>query len=395
MVKTGGIDKRHAFRFVIFLGIVSLFADVTYEGARSITGPFLAFLGASAAVVGFVAGLGELMGYALRVVSGYVADRSQKYWPITIVGYIINLFAVPLLALTHHWPVAAGLIVVERLGKAIRTPARDAMLSHAGESLGMGWGFGLHEMMDQIGAMCGPLIIAGVLYFKNNNDYRLAFAILAIPAFFAILSLLFAKRIYPHPQQLSTKRIEFDSQGIPKVFWFYFLAVLFVAAGYADFPLMAYHFEKKNILSPAWIPLSYAIAMGVDGGFALVLGRLYDRCGFIILIITTIVAACFAPLVFLGNAEWAFIGVMLWAVGMGAHQSLMRAIVGKMVGQTKRASAYGIFNMGYGVAWFAGSAIMGILYDISLFGIVAFIISLQLISIIIMFGIYSKSSDVR
>lgn len=384
-----GIDKKHAFRFVILLGVVSLFADVTYEGARSISGPFLALLGASAAAVGFVAGLGELVGYAFRVISGYFADRSQKYWPITIAGYLINLLAVPLLALAHHWSIAAVLIVAERFGKAIRTPARDAMLSHAGETLGMGWGFGLHEMMDQIGAMAGPLIVAAVLYFRGDDHYRLAFAVLAIPAIFAIFSLLFAKKMYPNPQQLSTKRIEFDSQGIPKIYWLYFMAALFVAAGYADFPLIAYHFEKDSILTPALIPLSYSIAMGVDGAFALILGRLYDRYGFFILIIATVAAAGFAPLVFFGNAYWAVLGVLLWAVGMGAHQSLMRAIVGKMVGQAKRASAYGIFNMGYGVAWFVGSALMGKLYDISLIKMVAFIMIMQFISVVVMFAVYS------
>lgn len=384
------IGKKNALRFVILLGVVSLFADVTYEGARSITGPFLATLGASAAAVGFIAGLGELVGYAFRVVSGYFADRSQKYWPITIAGYLINLLAVPLLALSHHWSMAAVLIVAERFGKAIRTPARDAMLSHAGESLGMGWGFGLHEMMDQIGAMTGPLIVAAVLYFKGGDHYRLAFAILAIPAVFAIFSLLFAKMRYPNPQQLSTKPIEFHSQGIPGIYWLYFTAALFIAAGYADFPLIAYHFQKENILSPAWIPLSYAIAMGVDGIFAVVLGRLYDRYGFFILIIATVAAAGFAPLVFFGGAYWAILGVLLWAVGMGAHQSLMRAIVGKMVSQAKRASAYGIFNMGYGIAWFIGSAIMGKLYDISLIGIVAFIVILQFISVLVMMVVNHK-----
>ena len=269
MIANNSLDRKRALRFVLILGIVSLFADITYEGARSITGPFLAILGASAAVVGFVAGLGELVGYALRVVSGYFADRTQKYWTITIVGYLINLLAVPLLALTHHWPVAAVLIIMERLGKAIRTPARDAMLSHAGDHLGMGWGFGIHEAMDQIGAMCGPLIVAAVLYFKGDSDYPLAFAILAIPALLAIATLLFAKKIYPHPHQLSVKSIEFHSEGIPRIFWFYFIGALFVAAGFADFPLVAYHFEKKNLLPPAWIPLSYAIAMGVDGAAAL------------------------------------------------------------------------------------------------------------------------------
>ena len=121
--------------------MVSLLADITYEGARSITGPYLAILGANAAVVGFVAGFGELVGYGLRLVSGYLADRTGKYWTITIVGYAINLLAVPLLALADQWWLAALLIIIERMGKGMRVPSRDAMLSHAGHRMGMGWAF--------------------------------------------------------------------------------------------------------------------------------------------------------------------------------------------------------------------------------------------------------------
>lgn len=381
MIITQNIDRRKALKFVVLLGFVSLFADMTYEGARSITGPFLATLGASAAIVGFVAGLGELVGYALRLVSGYWADHSQRYWLITIIGYAINLLAVPFLALASHWQIAAALIITERLGKAIRTPARDAMLAHAGDHLGMGWGFGIHEAMDQAGAMIGPLILALVLYLEGGGNYRLCFMILVIPALLSLGTLLLSKKMYPHPQQLSTKKIEFHSQGIPKVFWLYLIGALFVAAGYADFPLIAYHFQKQKLLAPAWIPLAYAIAMGIDGGVALLLGRLYDRFGFWVLIIVTLVAAIFAPLVFLGNFYVAFVGVVLWAIGMGAHESLMRAIVGKMVPGHKRASAYGIFNMGYGVAWFLGSATMGLIYDVSLFWTVIFILILQLASL--------------
>jgi hypothetical protein len=157
---TDADSRARAIRFIVMLGAVSLFADVTYEGARSITGPFLGLLGASAAIVGAVAGAGELIGHALRLASGYFTDRSKKYWAIVLVGYSVNLLAVPLLALAGRWEVAALLIIMERLGKAIRAPARDVMLAHAAKAVGTGWGFGLHEAMDQIGALTGPLIVA-------------------------------------------------------------------------------------------------------------------------------------------------------------------------------------------------------------------------------------------
>ena len=166
--KQDGISKGTALKFVVLLGVVSLFADMTYEGARSITGPYLAILGASATAVGIVAGFGELIGYALRLVSGYISDRTGKYWTVTLFGYFINLLAVPLLALAGSWEVAAFLMITERMGKAIRNPSRDAMLSHATQSIGRGWGFGLHEAMDQIGAILGPLIVATVLYLNGG-----------------------------------------------------------------------------------------------------------------------------------------------------------------------------------------------------------------------------------
>ena len=256
------LTKGTALKFVILLSVVSLFADMTYEGARSITGPFLGLLGANAAVVGFVAGFGEFIGYALRIVSGYLADKTGKYWTITIVGYTCNLLAVPLLALAGHWWIAAALMILERAGRAIRVPSRDAMLSHAGHSMGMGWVFGLHEAIDQIGAMLGPLIVALVLYLKGS--YQQSFAILLIPALLALTILIFARWLYPHPHELEAQQDRIEAQGMNASFWLYLLGASLIAAGYADFPLMAYHFQKTNVLSPIWIPVSYAIAMGLN-----------------------------------------------------------------------------------------------------------------------------------
>lgn len=370
---------KHSLIFIFTFGFISLLADITYEGARSITGAYLGLLGASAAAVGFIAGFGELLGYSLRFVSGYLIDRTQKYWTITIIGYVINLLAVPLLALTHHWMAAAILIIAERVGKAIRVPGRDAMLSHAAKSVGMGLGFGIHEALDQFGAMLGPLIVAAVLFYQGS--YQIAFAVLGIPAVFALVILVLARYQYPHPIHLEEQSSHLESQGLNKFFWMYLIGACFVGAGFADFALIAYHFQKTNLLSPVWIPISYALAMGINSIFSPLLGHFYDRKGFIILIIVTIIAAFFAPLVFLGNKIISFVGVALWSVGIGAQQSLMRAIVGNMTARNKRASAYGIFNMGYGISWFIGSAMMGIIYDYSILWLVIFIMALQFISL--------------
>ena len=371
--------EKTAFRFIILLGIVSLLADVTYEGARSITGPYLALLGASGTAVGIVAGSGELVGYALRLVSGYIADRTGRYWLITIFGYAVNLLAVPLLALTGRWEIAAALMITERIGKAIRTPSRDAMLSHATKDIGRGKGFGLHEAMDQIGAMTGPLIVAAVLYVKGG--YKTSFGILLIPALLAISVLLIAKHLYPRPKDLEKSSVALETKGFPLVFWIYLCAVALVAAGYVDFPLMAYHFKKGAIASDNWIPVLYAIAMGIDAIAALLFGWLFDRRGVSILIVAALISSLFAPFVFLGGFYAVIIGIALWGIGMGAQESIMRAAIANMIPANKRGSAYGVFNAGYGLFWFLGSALMGIFYDVSIPVLIAFSVVAQLASI--------------
>lgn len=385
------LSKNTALKFVILLGVVSLFADMTYEGARSITGPYLALLGANAAVVGFVSGFGELLGYALRVISGYLADRTGKYWTITIVGYICNLLAVPLLALAGHWWIAAVLMIAERAGKAIRVPSRDAMLSHAGHEMGMGWVFGLHEALDQTGAMLGPLIVAFVLYFKGG--YQLGFAVLLIPALLALTTLIFARWLYPHPQDLEVQQDNIKTTKMDSAFWLYIIGAALIAAGYADFPLIAYHFQKSAILSPIWIPVSYSIAMGVNTLSAPLLGFLYDRKGFSILLIVTIISCSFAPMVFFGNFDLALTGVILWSIGVGAHESLMRAIIANMVPKEKRGTAYGIFNTGFGVFWFLGSVLMGILYDVSILALVVFSVCIQLMAVPLLWVVMRKINN--
>lgn len=370
---------RNALRFVILLGVVSLFADMTYEGARSTTGPYLALLGASGAAVGFISGFGELVGYGLRLVSGYLSDRTGRYWFFTFLGYALNLLVVPLLALAGRWEVAAGLMIAERIGKALRTPARDAMLSHATKEMGRGWGFGLHEAMDQIGAMLGPLIVAAVLAARGS--YESGFAVLLVPALLALSVLAAARWLYPRPQDMEPASSDIKTTGLPRIFWLYLLGVAFLAAGFVDYPLISFHFQQAAIVSPSMIPVYYAVAMGVDALAAILFGRWFDRKGLLVLIVVALISAFFAPLVFWGGAAAAFLGMVLWGIGMGGQESIMRAAVAGMITSDRRGSAYGVFNSGFGLAWFAGSAIMGILYDLSITALVIFSVSAQLAAV--------------
>ena len=374
-------EKRQtALRFVVLIGILSFFADFTYEGSRSILGPFLASLQANAFIVGVVAGLGELLGYGLRLVSGRVADRTQKFWPITIFGYVVQMSSVPLLALAGNWQMAAVLIILERMGKATRNPPRDAMLAHAGSHLkGFGWVFGLHEAMDQAGALFGPLAVAGVLALRGN--YRLAFAALVVPAAINLCLVATARLLYAHPEAMEAKPSDVRTRGLPRVFWIYLGGAVLVAAGFADFPLIAYHFSKGSAVSQQYVPVFYAVAMGVSGTGSLAFGRLFDRFGFSVLIILTIVSALFAPLAFLGGFWPALVGVALWGLGMGVHESIIPAAVAPMVASNKRASAYGLFTAGYGIFWFLGSALLGFLYGVSLYALIWASVVLQLAAV--------------
>jgi len=368
-----------AWKFIILVGVVSLFSDMTYEGARSISGPFLGTLKASALVVGVVAGLGEFLGYALRLGSGYLADRLGRYWLITFAGYALNLLAIPLLALAGSWEIAAMLLLAERIGKAIRTPARDAMLSHATSAVGRGWGFGFHEAMDQIGAVTGPLIVAAVLYYRGG--YREGFAVLLLPAVLALVVITAAARLYPHPQHLEVSAPALKTTGFTRPYWLYVVAAGLVGAGYADFPLIAYHFGKTALLPSEWIPLFYAVAMGVDAMAALVLGRLFDRLGMTVIMGTAALSAFLAPLVFLGGFKLALLGMVLWGIGMGSLESIIKAALAEMVPRDRRATGYGLFNAGFGLFWFVGSALMGFLYEFSLGALVAFSVTAQLLAI--------------
>lgn len=368
------------------------------------SGPFLGLLGASAATVGWVAGLGEFLGYGLRLASGWVVDRTGRYWLVTLVGYAVNLLVVPTLALAGSWELAAVLLMAERSGKGLRNPPRDAMLSFASSGMGHGRGYGIHEAMDQAGAVAGPLLVA--LVMSLSGSHRPAFAALLVPALLALGVLLWIRKREPEPRRLdrgssATGRGGRDQpspspgepgapsgflaawRGFPRRFWLYLGGVSLLAAGLADFALVAFHFQAEATMSAGWIPLAYAGAMAVDAGGALGFGWLYDRKGPVpVLMITALVSAGAAPLLFLldGPAVLA-VGLALWGLGMGAQESVMRAVVAGMIPAERRGTAFGAFNAVYGLAWFVGSALLGMLYEQSLVLVAGVSAGLALLSV--------------
>ena len=369
-----------AVKFVLIVGVMSFFADFTYEGSRSIIGQYLGLLGAGALAISMVTGFGELLGYGLRLFSGRGADRTGRYWPITIGGYILQMSVVPLLALAGSWQTAALLIILERVGKATRNPPRDAMLSHAAKEMGYGWGFGVHEALDQAGALFGPLLVA-LIIATSHHDYKAAFAALAVPALITLSLLAVARLLYPRPEELEAGPAHVRTGGLPGVFWIYLAGAALVAVGFADFPIIAYHFQRSGTVHADLTPVFYAAAMAVSGAGSLVFGRMFDRHGIGMLVPLTVVSAAYAPLAFLGGFWGSLVGVCLWGLGMGVHESIIPAAVAPMVSPNRRASAYGLFTGAYGIAWFLGSTAIGALFSVSLGAVVVFAVLAELAAI--------------
>lgn len=384
-----------SLKFVLMVGCMSFFADFTYEGSRGIIGQYLRSLGAGPLAISIITGFGELLGYALRMVSGRTADQTGMYWPIAIAGYTLQMTVVPLLALARDWRAAGVLIILERVGKATRNPSRDAMLAHAAKQIGYGWAFGMHEALDQSGAMFGPLFVSLILKFYPDN-YQFAFALLAIPGGLMLGMLTVARLLYPRPEDL--ERIHsrtVHSDRLPRAFWIYLAAAALVAAGFADYPMIAYNFERPGSGVPVGlIPVLYAMAMAVSGLGSLTFGRLFDRVGIVLLVPLTLVTAFYAPLVFSesGGLAVEIIGAALWGLGMGVHESIIPAAVAPMVAPDRRASAYGLFTGTYGIAWFIGSTVIGALYNVSLpavaiFAVIADVAAIPLLLLVRRFSV--------
>jgi MFS family permease len=375
VLKISNSERKAAFRFIVCLGFVSLFADMTYEGAHSVIGPLLKDLGATGTQVGIIMGLGEMIAASLRYFSGRLADKTRAYWTITTLGYFLNLVVVPGLAFAGSWQVVALLVVAERTGKSLRGPARDVLLSEATEVVGHGKGFGLHAAMDQTGAVLGPLLVA--VSVARTHHFGPAFLWLGVPAVAAFIALMFARAARPNrgTPPPTPRVIRF-----PNVFWIYVLAAGFLALGFVDFGLLAYHFQESSLVKPEVIPLLFAGAMGVNGLTALMFGRLFDRFGIQIIGLGILVSLLALPFGFLGGTIGVYVSVVCWATGMGAQDATLRSGISQVVSMNKRGSAFGAFNLAYGVLWFLGSLTMGVLYDYSLMALVVFGIAAQLIA---------------
>ena len=380
-----GQNRLSPMRFVLVFGVVSMLGDVVYEGARSVTGPYLATLGASAALVGFVTGAGEAVALVLRLATGRLSDRTGKHWTLSIAGYAITMVSVPLLALANTIAPASVLVITERFGKAVRSPAKDTMLAQAGTSLGHGRTFAIHEALDQSGAFAGPLIVAAAIAISGG--YRAGFAVLAIPGAAAIAVVLLLRRAVPHPEryehhaEAAVNPVPVDAGRLPREFWLYSAFTAATMAGFATFAVLGYHLQVRGIVSASTIPIIYAVAMGTAALGALASGHAYDRIGLRGLVVAPFLAAVIPFLSFSDSATLVWIGAAVWGAAMGLHESTMRAAVASLVPKAKRGTGYGAFAAVYGLAWLAGSTLIGALYERSVASIEVFVVVTQLVAL--------------
>ncbi len=377
-----------AMVFILLMGLIALFSDMTHEGARSILGVYLGLAGASAAAIGFISGLGEFVGYALRLLTGMLTDRTKKYWLLTILGYAIDVLAIPALALVprNGWVFACTLVLLERVGKAIKKPAKNTLVSFAASQAGAGKGFAIQEFVDQLGAFLGPVMLFLVLLVRSGGDsfatYQLCFLMLGIPALITLALLFFAKSKFPHPEQFEKETVAAKPFSGKAVFWVYIAGIACLAFGFIDFPLITLHVSRLHIIGDETLPLLYAGAMVVDAFAALGFGYLFDRRGVRVLMLSTVLSAASSLFIFGLGSQWAvFVGVMLWGVGMGAQETILKSVVNVMVPKANRASGFGIFETAFGAAWFLGSLTTGLLYDASLPWMIAVATGAQLLSI--------------
>lgn len=391
--------------FIILFGIVSLFSDMTHEGASSIRGAYLSLLGASAATIGFISGLGELIGYSMRYVFGKLTDKSKQYWPMTIIGYVLDIIAVPALALVgeHGWIAACVLLVIQRMGKAIKKPAKDTIMSFAASQEGVGKSFGIQEVLDQIGAFIGPVLLYLVMLFKTEGTtfeiYSTCFAVLTIPGAITLILLIVTRCKFPNPEHFEPEPKEYIPFKMKKEFILYIAGISLFAFGFIDYSIIIMHVsrtyshlasglsETSALVSTGSLPLLYAGAMLVDAVAALFFGMMYDKNGVKALVWSTVISAPFAVFVFaFDSVPMLLLGVALWGVGMGAQESILKAAVTSMVPKASRATGYGVFECSFGAFWFLGSWLMGVLYDISIPAMIAVSVIAQLAAIPLYIG---------
>ena len=372
-----------AVTVIILFGVISMLGDMVYESARGANSQYFNLLGISAAQVGLVFGIGEFLGYFLRLLAGVLSDKSGKHWIFIFVGYGM-LLVVPIMGFTMNWNILIVLILMERIGKSLRNPAKDTILSGVAENqVGTGFAFGLQEALDQVGALTGPLIFTLVFFIAGKNgiaEYQLGYKWLFVPFILLMLFVVYAyRRIKRNNLIQDLKTREFRSERLQPIFWIYTAFTFFCTLGFVNFSIIGYHLKANNLMSDGNITLLYSGAMAVDAVAALLVGKAYDNMkkktgiktgGLAVLMAIPFITLLLPFLTISNSTPLIVIGMVIFGVVMGTHETIMRSAVADITPFYKRGTSFGVFNTGYGLALLIGSALMGWLYDMNQIGII-------------------------
>jgi MFS family permease len=363
--EAGSNSRKNAYLGILLLGIVSLMGDVVYEGSRGIVPSYLEFLGATALIVGLVGGLGDFLGYAARLVSGFLADTTRAYWFFIFLGYGL-IVSIPLLGLSLGLEIAVILVLLERFGKAFRSPSRDTVLSIISKDVGAGKAFGIHELLDQIGAVLGPLMVTFLMLSTDNYNFTFSFLFLPFLMLLVVLAYTY-RRIGSKAIAIEPKKIE-GKKELARPFYIYTFAVLLNSVGLIPYTLILY--KASGILQPTqqWIvPLIYLLIQGVDAPMALIAGYAYDKFGIGVLVMPFLLSF-FPPLLTMVGAELSTLiaAAIVFGLVLGTQESIYRAAVSELTPISSRGTAYGIFNTAYGVGFLISGVLYGLLIELKL-----------------------------
>ncbi|MEM3055231.1 MAG: MFS transporter [Candidatus Bathyarchaeia archaeon] len=396
-MESASIKTKSAYIAILLLGIVSLMGDVVYEGSRGIVPSYLAFLGASAFIIVFVGRLGEFLGYAFRLISGILSDTTKAYWVFIFLGYGL-IVSIPLLGFTSIWTIAIILILLERLGKAFRSPSRDAVLSMVSKDMGAGKAFGVHELLDQIGAILGPILVTGLMFYSGNN-YSQTFSLLLLPFIVLMATLVYTNKTIGKVKPVKPEKVQRENRKLGKAFYIYAFAVAINALGLIPYELILYKASTILRSTEQWIvPLIYTGIQAVDAPSALLSGYSYDRFKLKILVLPFVLSVI-PPILTLANADLPMlvIAAVFFGLVLGMQESIYRAAVSDFAPISSRGTAYGVFNTAYGVGMLAGGTVYGLIAELkpSLIFVASYVFATQALAVLLLLKSFSKEENVK
>ncbi|KPJ60926.1 MAG: hypothetical protein AMJ46_04335 [Latescibacteria bacterium DG_63] len=350
--------QRNVYR----LGFVSLFTDLSSQMIYPLIPAFLEGLGATKLLIGLIEGVAEGTASLVRMIAGALSDRLGKRKSFVFVGYSLSTVVRPFLFFANHWLVVFAVRFLDRVGKGIRTPARDALISDSVDPSRKGYGFGFHRGMDRLGAAFGPLLALLVLYLSDGN-LRLVFLLSAVPAAVAVSVIGKVREIAPVREAAGRLREKRRILGRPFVL-FVLVIVIFTLGNSSNAFLIL---KAREVgLSVAGIPLIWLTYNLVCSISSPLLGRFSDRVGRrpVILLSFLVYSAIYAGLGFSSTVPAVWLLFACYGLYYGLSEGIFRAYIADLVESDKRATAYGLFNTAVGITLVPASLIFGALWDV-------------------------------